>query len=125
MGFRIFAKLDNNNVVVNAITVEDYIASTEEEFITWLTNRYGWSNWKETFKDSSKRLNYAPSSSWKYDSSLDGFVESNQPYPSWSVLNTNTGKYDPPIPMPTRWLDEENKVPYLFRWNEATLSWDE
>lgn len=123
MAFKIFAKLDSNNVVINAITVEDYIASTEEEFITWLTNRYGWSNWRETFKDGSKRLNYATDQQWRYDSSLDAFVEAKPPYPSWVNLNTTTGKYDPPVPMPITWIDEVNKVPYLYKWDEATLSW--
>ena len=125
MGFKLFAKLDDNNVVMNTITVDNSIASTEAEYITWLTKTYGWSKWKETFKDGSQRLNYVTTPSWKYDESLDAFVEANPPYPSWTVLNTTTGKYDPPTPMPVTWIDEANQVPFLYKWDESTLSWVE
>ena len=40
-----------------------------------------------------------------------------QHFPSW-ILNTDTGKWDPPVPIPA---DAGERS---YEWNEQTLSWD-
>ena len=123
MGFKVFAKLDNDNTVITAITVDDTVSNTEQGCIEWLTKSYGWQKWKETFPDKSLRLNYATTSKFKWDENLDAFVERIAPYPSWT-LNLSTGLYDPPTPRPVTYSDPpENLAPDRYRWDEATLTW--
>jgi len=43
-----FAKLDENSVVLSVVTVDDSNASTEAEGVTFLTNLFGYTNWKQT-----------------------------------------------------------------------------
>ena len=48
-----YAKLDENNIVLSAITLADDIGANEVEDIKYLTETYGWSNWKRTYRDEN------------------------------------------------------------------------
>ena len=116
-----FAKLDNNNVViaVNAIdnNVIDNLPFPESEpvGIQFLTEwSGGYTNWKQTSYNANFRKNFA-GIGYSYSVDLDAFVPP-KPYPSW-LLNTNTCKWEPPIPYP----NDGN----LYTWDEATQSWVE
>ena len=112
-----FAKLDENNVVLEVHVVhnnellQDGVES-EAKGIQFLVNwSGGYTNWKQTSYNGNIRKNYA-GIGYTYDATRDAFIPP-QPFPSW-VLNEDTCLWDPPTPMPTdggfyHW-DEANKV---------------
>jgi hypothetical protein len=71
--------------------------------------------WIQTWKDGGIRKNYA-NKGHLYDRVRDMFYY-RQPYPSWT-LNEETGRWEPPIPMPGT---DSN----LFFWNEEGGNWEE
>ena len=115
-----FAKLDDQSVVTDVMTVNDEEVFengvlNEDKGIAFLTV---WSNgyykWRYTTEDGSARKNYA-GIGFSYDSILDAFIP-EKPYPSW-LLNTNTCQWQAPVPYP----NDGN----LYIWDEATQSWVE
>lgn len=136
-----FAKLDNDNKVVNVERVADGSAATEAKGEAFLNRLYGTNDvWKQcsyntregvhytqtdvgpvSSEDQSKafRLNF-PGRNWTYDESADVFyaprpVINGQVCNSW-ILNTSRGMWEPPTPLP-----EGN--PNFLEWDEATTSW--
>ena len=114
-----FAKLDENNVVIevncvhNNELLDENGVEQEQKGIDFLIN---WSNgylaWKQTSYNSSFRKNYA-GIGYTYDVQRDAFIPP-QPFSSW-LLNEQTCRWEPPTPMPT---DGE-----MYLWDEATTSW--
>ena len=114
-----FAKLDNNNIVldINVVSNETInnlpFPESETVGIQFLTEwSGGYTNWKQTSYNATFRKNYA-GIGYTYDANLDAFT-SPQPYPSWT-LNTNTAQWQAPIPYPT-----DGK---FYNWDESTLTW--
>ena len=106
-----FAKLDQNNNVIEVIVVNnDALDSNNEESsgIAFLTEwSGGYSNWKQT---SYTRFNFA-SIGGTYNQELDAFIDAKQ-YESW-VLDETTCRWKPPIQYPNdgndyQWFEEEN-----------------
>ena len=114
-----YAKLDENNVVLSAITLDDSIGANEAEDVAYLSKTYGWSKWKRTYNDGTRK-NFASGPVWKYDEASDSFVEATQPFPSWT-LNSSTGKYEAPTPMPEKIVDG---LKIMMDWNESTQAWE-
>lgn len=121
-----FAKLDENNVVVevHGVSNEALDPNNEEQsgiifLIEWSD---GYSNWKQTSCNTyanthSKgktpfRKNYA-GIGYTWDGT--GFA-APQPFPSWT-LNADSYLWEPPVAMPT-----DGK---LYQWDESTTSWIE
>lgn len=112
-----FAKLDENNNVISVHVVDNSVLldndiESEEKGISFLTNLHGYSNWKQTSYSSSFRKLYA-GVGFHYDSMRDAFIEP-KPFTDW-VLNENTCKWEPPVPMP-------NDGNY-YLWNEIDHQW--
>ena len=116
-----FAKLDNNNVVLEVLVVDNktlenlLYPQSEGKGIVFLADwSDGYTNWKQTSYNANFRKNYA-GIGFTYDPVLDAFVPP-KPYPSW-LLNTNTAQWGAPIPYPNdgKW----------YRWDEETQSWVE
>lgn len=114
-----FAKLDDNNIVTDVIVVNNEVLDnapfpdSEPTGVAFCKSLYGAdTNWKQTSYSNSFRKNYA-GIGYTYRSDIDGFV-APQPFPSWG-LNTETGKWEPPVPYPT------DGQPYY--WDESTVSW--
>ena len=111
-----FAKLDENNVVleINVINNDTLnMANEEESGIEFLTQwSGGYSNWKQTSYNGNFRKQYA-GIGYTYDSVNDVFIVP-QPYSSWT-LDENFD-WQPPTPYPTG--------DGRYTWNESTLSWD-
>lgn len=111
-----FAKLDNNNIVVEVHVVSNEVldSSNEElsgiEFLTSWSG--GYSNWKQTSYNGTFRKNYA-GIGFYYDIEKDAFIPP-QPFPSW-ILNEQTCLWTAPIPRP-----EDG---YLYVWDENILNW--
>ena len=115
-----FAKLDENNVVIEIASVNNIEMLTSENvesevmglafLIRWSG---GYSNWKQTSYNGKIRKNYA-GIGYTYDDVNDVFI-APKPFDNW-VLDTATWLWNPPIPMP---VDE-----YFYTWNQETTSWD-
>jgi hypothetical protein len=101
-----FAKLDSNNIVIEAIVAEqDFINSgvVGDSFL-----------WVQTSYNGNFRKNYA-GVGFTYDSVRDAFIPP-KPYNSWT-LNEDTCLWDSPIAYPTDGL--------MYEWDEDTTSWVE
>tara|TARA_E500000318_G_scaffold4074_2_gene4366 strand:- start:8379 stop:8861 length:483 start_codon:yes stop_codon:yes gene_type:complete len=136
-----FAKLDNNNTVLAVIAVSDNDAPTEAEGIQFLTNLFGYSNWKQTSYNTRGGVYYQPNSNtpaenqskafranharvgWVYDE-VNNIFRDNKPSgcDSWT-LNTTSGEWEPPVARPTieQMTDGENE--YQAVWNNANNRW--
>jgi hypothetical protein len=114
-----FAKLDDNNVVLEINVVSNDALDnlpypqSEPKGIVFLANwSNGHTNWKQTSYNASFRKFYA-GIGYTYDAVLDAFI-APKPYPSW-LLNTETCQWQPPTPYPS----DGN----MYTWDEATQSW--
>ena len=113
-----FAKLDENNYVieVHCVANEALDSNNEErsgiDFLTQWSN--GYTNWKQTSYNNRIRKNYA-GIGYTYDETRDAFIPP-KPFNSW-VLNESTCRWDAPVPFPA---DGKKYI-----WNEQSLSWDE
>ena len=119
-----FAKLNNDNIVIDVQSVHNDTATDEAAGITFLNNLYGTSDtWKQTSYNTKGgvhllggtpfRKNYAGIGD-TYDQTRDAFI-SPKPYSSWT-LNETTCLWDAPVAMP-----DDGKY---YIWNEDTTSWD-
>ena len=129
-----FAKLDDNNRVLQVVVVDNNDAPTEEAGQQFLENVFGWqaSKWKQTSyntyggihydeyrnpsADQSKalRANFAGINAI-YIEEHDIFT-SRQPFSSWT-LNTTTGYWEAPVPKP-----EPTDTIFIYAWDEDTQS---
>lgn len=109
-----FAKLDENNFVIEVNVVDNFNLDPDDEEnsgIAFLTNwSGGYSNWKQTSYNRKFRKNYAAVGG-KYDAVNDIFI-APQPYPSWSL--DDNFDWQPPISRPdgAGWY-----------WDETNNSW--
>jgi hypothetical protein len=114
-----FAKLDENNVVVDVNVVHNNELLDENgneseanglEFLINWSN--GYTNWKQTSYNANFRKNYAVIGG-TYDPIRDAFITPKE-YPSW-VLNEDTCRWEPPVPRPS---DDK-----FYIWDEPSLNW--
>ena len=130
-----FAKLDDNNVVLQIDVVMDSDCldgsgnESESVGITFLNNLTGHSNWKQTsyntYRNAHKdggtplRKNYAAVGG-TYDSTNDCFW-SPKPFPSW-VKNTTVWDWVAPVAEPTP--SELGDINPGYLWNESSGWWE-
>jgi len=113
-----FAKLDENNVVVEVHCVHNnelMVNNVEVEVmgVVFLINwSGGYTNWKQTSYNRNFRKNYA-AVGYTYDPSRDAFIPP-KPYNSWT-LNEDTCLWQPPVERPV----DDN----MYEWDEDSLSW--
>ena len=115
-----FAKLDENNVVLEVHVVhnnellDDNNNESEAKGIEFLTQwSGGYTRWKQTSYNRNFRKNYA-GIGYTYNAMRDAFIPP-QPYQSW-VLDDATCNWQPPVAMPA---DGQR-----YAWNETTQTWD-
>jgi hypothetical protein len=115
-----FAKLDDNNIVIDVNVVNNEVINnlpfpeSESIGIQFLTEwSGGYTNWKQTSYNSNFRKHYA-GIGYSYNLTLDAFI-APQPYLSWS-LDETTCNWIAPVPYP----NDGNQ----YYWNESTLTWD-
>lgn len=113
-----FAKLDDNNVVLEVHCVHNnelMVDGVESEakgvefLVSWSG---GYTNWKQTSYNGNMRKNYA-GVGYIYDDERDAFIPP-RPYISW-LLDEHTCQWNPPTPYP----DDGNR----YQWDESTLTW--
>jgi len=118
-----FAKLDENNLVLEVIVVADSDASTEAKGQTFLQNLYkNTCTYKQTSYNTIAgehklggtpfRKNYA-GIGYTYDASKDAFIPP-KPYNSWT-LNEDTCQWDAPVAYP-----DDGKG---YVWKEDSRTW--
>lgn len=111
-----FAKLDNDNKVLEVNVVANAALDPDNEEASGVAFLIQWSggftNWKQTSYNNNFRKQYA-GIGYTYDAVNDVFI-ALQPYPSWS-LDENFD-WQAPTPRP-----EEG----LWIWDEDSLSWIE
>ncbi len=98
-----FAKLDENNIVIDVVVVDNSEITDEDGNesealgVSFLQGLFGAdTNWKQTSYNSSFRGSYA-GIGYEYRQDVDKFVF--KPFPSWS-FSTVTEDYEAPIPRP-------------------------
>ena len=113
-----FAKLDDNNVVLEVHCVHNnelLVDGVESEakgiefLVAWSG---GYTNWKQTSYNGNFRKNYA-GVGYTYQTDIDAFV-APKPYASWT-LDANA-RWQPPAAKPTDGM---------YTWDEATQAWVE
>jgi hypothetical protein len=113
-----FAKLDDNNVVLEVHCVHNnelMVDGVESEakgiefLVSWSG---GYTNWKQTSYNSTMRKNYA-GVGYTYDPDRDAFIPP-RPFTSW-LLDEQTCRWNPPVSYPN------DGNPYA--WDESTLTW--
>ena len=119
-----FARLDQNNIVINVIKVNDNDCidsqgqESEQVGIEFLKTLFGAdTQWRQTSYNNRIRKNYA-CIGYHYNADLDAFV-SPAPYPSW-IFNPDTCAWDPPVAPPTDITENQN-----YEWNEADQLWQQ
>lgn len=113
-----FAKLDENNIVVNVIIADqEWVDAQEDTYIETCPRTKGGvyfgDDKEEDTSGTPLRKNFA-GKGMIYDSSRDAFYHSS-PFPSWT-LDEDTCLWIPPTPNPT---DDTTK----YSWDEDTTSW--
>ena len=132
-----FAQLDDNNIVINAIVInnDDIIDSTtgkqvESVGVAVCQKLMGaTTNWKQTSYNNNMRGNYA-GVGMTYMSgirtlgvaSTDIFIE-QQPYPSWSV-GVGTAQWYAPVSGPPALTDSERASEKSYIWDEDAYNAD-
>jgi hypothetical protein len=139
-----FAKLDNNNVVVQVIVVNNDVLiengiEVEQKGIDFLRQIYNEpnSNWKKSSYNTSggqyfttdsqglKILGPDQSKAFRknsasigatYDANRDAFIP-KKPYKAW-ILNEQTCLWEPPIPFPS-----SNDVNAIYVWDDNIDNW--
>jgi len=111
-----FAKLDNQNKVLEVNVVNNSVLDPENEEasgIAFLTEwSGGYTNWKQTSFNNNFRKQYA-GIGYSYDAVNDVFI-APQPYLSWSL--DDDFNWQPPTPRPDG---------FGWAWDEDSLSWIE
>lgn len=111
-----FAKLDNNNNVLEVIVVNNDVLdpiNEEQSGINFLTEwSEGYTNWKQTSYNRSFRKNFATIDGI-YDPIRDAFIHP-KPHNSW-ILDSETCQWKAPVEYPN------DGKSYL--WDEANQSW--
>lgn len=113
-----FAKLDENNIVVEVVVVhnnellDEKGIEQESKGIEFLTNLFGHSNWKQTSYNGNFRKHYA-GIGFTYDVQRDAFIPYKL-FDSW-VLNQDTLQWESPIPYPN-----DGKS---YTWDESIKNW--
>lgn len=111
-----FAKIDENNIVVQVISCEEETAKLLPEPETWIQTSRNTIAGVHLEGGTPLRMNYATIGSF-YDKDLDAFIPPKI-HDSF-ILDEKTCTWIPPIPMPSP------KDGYAYRWDFVNQSWIE
>ena len=122
-----FAKLDENNVVIQVIVVADsdiidpHTGQEDEILGIAFCKKLLGGNWKQTSYNGNMRRRYA-GIGYSYIPSLDVFVEP-KPFPSWT-LDNDTVEWVSPLGAAPALTDEEVASSSYYRWDEDAYQED-
>lgn len=116
-----FAKLDENNQVIEVIVVNNEVIidengnENEQLGIDFCKQLFGEdTNWVQASYNGNIRKRY-PAIGDTYNETLDAFI-TPKPYPSW-ILSSDTCDWEAPISKPEVSQDQ------IFIWNENNEEW--
>lgn len=109
-----FAKLNSDNIVLQVVEVHNDVATNEQAGIDFLTDLHGYSNWKQTYKNGTRK-NFA-SVNYTYDASKNAFI-APKAFASWT-LNESTCRWVAPVDYPSDASQEKQ-----YEWNEDLTNW--
>jgi hypothetical protein len=133
-----FAKLDNNNIVIQLVAVVNEVIKDsngieqEQLGINFLKTLYNEpnANWKQSSYNTNAgvhslggtpfRKNHA-AIGYQYDSQRDAFIP-QKPYNSW-LLNESTCRWEPPVIVPESTKEQKDNNQY-YSWNENIINWE-
>ena len=122
-----FAKLDENNVVTQVITInnQDMIdphSGQEDEIlgIAFCKKLLG-GNWKQTSYNNSMRVRYA-GIGYSYNAALDAFIPP-QPFASWT-LDNDIADWVSPLGAAPELTEAEVEAMSFYRWDEEAYQAD-
>lgn len=115
-----FAQLDENNFVIQVLVVPDEQENRGEEFLSVdlglggrrIKTSYNTKEGNHINGGAPLRKNFG-GIGYQYREDLDAFI-APKPYPSWNILDEETGLYLSPTPHPGDGV---------YDWNEETLTW--
>ena len=110
-----FAKLDDNDKVIDVVCLHDEIAPTEQAGIDFLIETHGYKNWKQSLFEVDETRKNPAGVGMQYDSVKDAFIH-EKTYSSW-VLNDDTCQWEAPTAKP-----DDGKS---YDWDEASKAWVE
>ena len=122
-----FAKLDENNVVTQVITISDQDMidprSGEEDEVLGIAfcKKLVGGNWKQTSYNGNMRVRYA-GIGYSYNAALDAFIPP-QPYASWT-LDNDTADWVSPLGATPALTDDEVAANSFYRWDEDAYQAD-
>jgi hypothetical protein len=111
-----FAKIDENNIVVQVISCDEDTAKLLPEPEAWIQTSRNTIGGVHLEGGTPLRMNYAAIGSF-YDKDLDIFIPAK--FNDSFVLDKTTYTWVPPIPKPSP------KDGYDYRWDITTESWIE
>jgi hypothetical protein len=118
-----FAKLNENNEVIDVIVVDNNVlldVNGVEQELLGFNFLVEWSNghtfWKQTSYNANFRKNYAHIGGI-YDPVRDAFISPKPEFCDSWTLNEETCRWEPPVPYPN-----DGKI---YRWNEGVENWQE
>lgn len=110
-----YAKINEENIVVDVIRCSDEIIESGQVPGKWVKTSYNTKNGVHTNGKTPIRANYA-GIGYIYDEVNDVFIPPKpQLYPSW-ILNPTTFTWEPPIMCP-------NLPQKLYEWDENNQTW--
>jgi hypothetical protein len=132
-----FAKLDNNNIVIQLVAVVNEVIKDsngieqEQLGINFLKTLYNEpnANWKQSSYNTNAGVHSLGGTSFRknhagigytYDETRDAFIPI-KPYNSW-VLNESTCRWESPVIRPELTQEQKDNNQY-YTWNEETQSW--
>jgi|TARA_R110002012_G_scaffold307220_1_gene512567 hypothetical protein len=127
-----FAKLDENNIVVNVIVVDNNIETAagplgENDMHVdgeiWCKTVLGGTDntWKQTSYNGNFRGKYAGRGD-TYDPAKDKFIEA-QRYPSWTLDSNDKWQAPVAYPSTTTFTDNSETFEYTIDWDEDNTRW--
>jgi hypothetical protein len=133
-----FAKISENNIVLNVLTLNDKDMSDENGNLSellgqqylqkhnnwpahlWIQTSYNTINNEHKLNGTPFRGNYA-GIGYIWDSVNNIFITS-KPFNSW-VLNLNKARWESPIGEEPQLTEEERSQLKKYSWNEEILNW--
>jgi hypothetical protein len=118
-----FAKLDENNIVVDIVVIHNscLLDENEEESeqlgIDFCEQTYG-GRWVQTSYNSNFRVRFA-GIGFRYDEELDAFIPPCA-YPSWTLNGVN---WEPPVQKPSTIPADWTFTGDPYWWDEENLQW--
>jgi hypothetical protein len=113
-----FAKLDENNVVIDINVVNNDVLDPQNEETSGIDFLIEWSggyrNWRQTSYNGTFRKSFAEIGGI-YDSVFDVFI-SPKPYPSWK-FNYELHAWKAPVAKP------DAVEGFVFKWSEINKEW--